>query len=884
MKKQPQIVHLKDYQPPAYLIPTVNIKFDLFEDETLVTSTLTVERAAKTAPKTPFVLYGEDLELISIKSNGVPLDKEDYTLTEETLTIDKPTSLNFELEIKTRIFPQNNKSFSGLYKTKKIFCTQMEAQGFRRVTYFPDRPDVLSRYTTTVTAEKSKYPYLLSNGHCVKTETLGSGRHTAVWVDPFPKPCYLFALVAGDLGKTESTFTTKSGRTVQLEIYTDKGNESRSAHAMESLKQAMKWDEDVFDLEYDLDLYMIVAVDDFNMGAMENKGLNIFNTKYVLADKQSATDAEYTAIQGVIGHEYFHNWSGNRVTCRDWFQLSLKEGLTVFRDEEFTSDLNSRAVKRIDDVNLIRTRQFPEDSSGMAHPIRPPSYLTIDNFYTSTVYIKGAAVIRMLQTLLGRETFIAGVKKYFEIYDGQAVTTEDFIKALENVSGKDLSQFRDSWYNQAGTPTVKVKTNYDRDRHEYMMTFTQKTIDPVTKKVNKPYVIPISIGLFNSQGIEILPLVKGKKRTQGNTATLELNQAEQTFTFTSVSQKPVPSILRNFSAPIHLHYEASDSELHLLMSSDVDPFNRWEAAQRMYQKAILANVANLQNNKPLTIPPNLLAGYAKNLSQYRTMDHAYLARLLQLPQINYIVQFLEPFDIKNLEKSYLFFKRSLRDHCLQQFKDIHSKLVQLPDDFSSAAVQGRSLKSVVLDFITCDQADNSVDLLSHAYFSAKNMTDSLSALWLLSQTTHPKAQKALEDFKQRWRDDSLVINKWFSIQSASWHPSTFETVKKLEQDSLFDKTNPNKIYSLHATFAGSNPFRFHGEYQKTYAWLTDAILDIDQRNPQVASRLATSFNDWTKWSPEQQKVAETQLLRIKNDAKTSKNVFEIADRALGMKL
>lgn len=882
MKKQPQTVYLKNYTPPEYTIPQVDLHFDLKEEETLVTSRLLIQRNPNTPAKHPLFLDGEDLELVSILLNQKEFSSAEYIKSDDGLTLLMPPPEDFELTLVTKIYPQNNKSFSGLYKTKKIFCTQMEAQGFRRVTYFLDRPDVLSKYKVTITADETKYPFLLSNGHCIDKKNLPHQRHQTVWEDPFPKPCYLFALVAGDLGKTDSTFTTKSGRTIQLEIYTDKGNESRSHHAMESLKQAMKWDEDVYNLEYDLDLYMIVAVDDFNMGAMENKGLNIFNTKYVLADKNSATDAEYTAIQAVIGHEYFHNWSGNRVTCRDWFQLSLKEGLTVFRDEEFTADLNSAAVKRIDDVNLIRSRQFPEDASGMAHPIRPDSYLSIDNFYTSTVYIKGAAVIRMLQTLLGRETFIAGVKKYFELFDGQAVTTDDFILALEKTSGRSLQHFKNSWYTQAGTPQVQVRSNYDRDRHEYTLIFTQKTIDPVSRKENQPYVIPINIGLFNSQGIEIHPNVKGLPRVSGSTITLELSQKEQTFVFTNVSQKPVPSLLRNFSAPIHLQYEANDSELHLLMSCDTDPFNRWEAAQRMYLKTILSNAQAAREKKTMSVPHNLLAGYAKNLTQYRSLEPAYLARLLQLPQMSYIQQFLKPFDMQSLEKSYIFFKQKLREHCFQQFKDLYTKTSESPDDLSVEAIQNRALKAAVLDFLTCDFSESSVELLSHAYYSAKTMTDSLNALSLLSHCQHVKSTKASEDFKSRWKNDSLVMNKWFSLQASSWKPSTFNTILELEKDPLFDITNPNKVYALHATFSTSNPFRFHGQFVETYPWLTESILRIDQKNPQVASRLATSFNDWSKWSPEQQAVAQQQLQKLHASESVSKNVFEIIDKALKM--
>lgn len=875
---QPTTVYLKDYKPPAYLIPDIELDFDLYEEKTIVTALSHVEKAVDSPLDASLFLNGTHMQLLSLKINGKDVPQSEYVLTDESLEILKVPE-NFSLEIKTELRPQDNKAFTGLYKTKKIFCTQMEAQGFRRVTYFMDRPDVLSKYTTTIRADKKLFPQLLSNGDAVKREDLSGGRHLVQWKDPFPKPCYLFALVAGDLALVKDTYTTTSGRKVDLEIFTDHGNESRCSHAMKSLKESMKWDEDTYGLEYDLNVYMIVAVDDFNMGAMENKGLNIFNSKFVLADTQSASDTEYMHIQSVIGHEYFHNWSGNRVTCRDWFQLSLKEGLTVFRDQEFTSDLHSRAVKRIEDVSNLRTRQFPEDASGMAHPVRPPSYMAIDNFYTRTVYDKGAEVIRMMQTLLGRKTFIDGVKKYFELHDGQAVTTDDFVKSLELVSGKNLSLFK-RWYEQAGTPELKVRSDYNADKKELTLKIQQSCQNPVTRMANEPYHMPIKMGLLDQNGKELpLKLKEGQFSSEG---VLDVQSAEEIFVFSNIAEKPVISLLREFSAPVKLDFEQSEKDLILLMEKDSDSYNRWESAQSLFKNSILTAMNDLTNNATPKVSKDLIAAMGKSLLSEATTDRAFLAKLLAPPPVSYLLQFCEPMRPGILERAYNFFIFNVQKELKNQMLEVFNKLDALKNLEDAEALQVRALKITLLTYITWGDEASSVELLKKVYDKAENMTEALNSLALLAHKPGAASDQALEHFYKRWKNDSLVLNKWFAVQAQSLRKDAFSKVQELSQHALFDSSNPNKLFSLHATFASSNPFRFHDHPQSTYKFLADTIVDVDRRNPQVASRLATNFNDWTRWAPELKNVAKTQLESIKNTPQLSKNVYEIVDRALQM--
>ena len=883
---QPKTTYLKDYQAPAFLIPEIDLYFQLDEDSTIVTAKMQVQKTRSSGRSSGgtaaqhLKLDGENITLRSIKIDGQPLAPSNYEVTPDSLTLFTAPESRFELEIQTELKPQDNTSFVGLYKTKKIFCTQMEAQGFRRVTYFLDRPDILTKYTTTIEGDKTKYPMLLSNGDRIHNADLPNGRHRVTWQDPFPKPCYLFALVAGDLGLVKDVYTTLSGRKVDLEIYTDKGNEARCAHAMKSLKESMKWDEDVYELEYDLNVYMIVAVDDFNMGAMENKGLNIFNSKFVLADEQSATDSEFMGIQTVIAHEYFHNWSGNRVTCRDWFQLSLKEGLTVFRDQEFSSDLNSRGVKRIEDVTQLRNRQFPEDASGMAHPIRPTSYMAIDNFYTRTVYDKGAEVIRMLQTLLGRDVFIQGVKKYFQLYDGQAVTTDDFIKAHEITSGRNLSQFK-HWYDQAGTPTLTVREQYDSDRKELRLTVSQKTVDPVTQKSNKPYVIPLKYAAFSPSGKPLgLNLVKGEESTKG---VLKIDAEENEFLFAHVSEKPVLSLLREFSAPVKLQYDAlsepANETLLFLMSKDSDSFNRFEAAQKLYTHFLRKTLADITADKTLSEDSSLMTAMKQALVHLDHEDPALVAKLLTPPSVGYFMQLCPGEKPSAIEKAYWFFFASVQKSLGTELQSAWQYCQTQKTERTSRAADYRSLESVLLFYMTWGKDFQHLDFLTKVYTQAQTMTDVMNVLMV---ATHKQSEALFENFLQKWKHDSLVMNKWFMAQALSWREDALENVRALLAHPAYDKTNPNKIFSLVFSMISLNPLRFHRPDGAGYNFAADQILDVDQRNPQVAARIATCFNEWTQWHPELKTLAKKQILRVHEHPGLSKNVFEIVDRALKM--
>ncbi len=876
----PTTIYLKDYKTPDYLIPKIHLLAHLNEESTLITATTTITRSTSTKAGTPLVLDGEHMKLISVKINGTLVPTSDYQLTNEQLTLTVPDANEFQMEITTELRPQDNQAFVGLYKTKKIFCTQMEAQGFRRVTYFLDRPDVLSKYTTSIEADQKKYPHLLSNGDRVKTETLPQGRHRITWQDPFPKPCYLFALVAGDLGLVQDTFTTKSGRPVALEIYTDKGNESRCGHAMQSLKESMKWDEDTYGLEYDLNVYMIVAVDDFNMGAMENKGLNIFNSRFVLADEQTATDQEAQGIQTVIAHEYFHNWSGNRVTCRDWFQLSLKEGLTVFRDQEFSADMNSRGVKRIEDVINVRTRQFPEDASGMAHPIRPSSYMAIDNFYTRTVYDKGAEVIRMLQTLLGRDLFIQGCKKYFALFDGQAVTTDDFIRAHEITAQRDLTKFK-NWYNQAGTPQLNVVDSYNAARQELRLRIEQKTVNPVTQTTNQPYVIPLQYAAFTTSGTPLsLQLTSGEESAPG---VLNVHQDSQEFVFSNVPERPVLSLLREFSAPVKMNFEQSRSDLLLLMAKDTDPFCRYEAAQKLFMETLRELLAQIREQRPAKMGDDLLTALKTTLSHFKKEDPAFLAKLISPPTVSYFMQFCPNENIELVEKTFRTFfttvSTNLRSELQNAWQETRQEKQRLKKQSPARAADCRALEGVLLSYLTWENTPESLALLKTEYAQAATMTDVMNVLMVAA---HKDNEDLFSDFANKWRENSLVMNKWFTAQALSWRSDALARVQALLTHPSYDKTNPNKIFSLVFAFTSLNPLRFHRYDGQGYSFAAEQILDLDSRNPQVAARLATCFNEWMKWDTPLKELARKQIERIHQKPGLSKNVFEIVDRTLQM--
>lgn len=875
MGETPKTIYLKDYKVPPYLIPTIHLCFELFEDHALVTAKMRLQANPQSRETDGEVsLDGENLELLEIKIDDEIADKKNYKVSPHGLQI-KNCPAEFSLETKVRIEPQNNKAFSGLYKTKTVFCTQMEAQGFRRTTYFIDRPDVLSRYTTTIRADKTKYPILLSNGNPIEQKDLSPDLHQATWEDPFPKPCYLFALVAGDLDWIEDSFLTRSKRKVDLKIYVDKGKKERARFAMDSLKQSMRWDEDSYRLEYDLDIYNIVAVDDFNMGAMENKGLNIFNSKYVLASPQTATDDEYQAIQRVIGHEYFHNWTGNRVTCRDWFQLSLKEGLTVYRDQEFSSDLNSRPVKRIEDVTTLRSRQFPEDSGPMAHPVRPSSYIAIDNFYTVTVYEKGAEVIRMLHTLLGSDLFKKGVAKYFELFDGQAVTTDDWVHAMELVSGRDLSQFK-LWYDQAGTPEIAVHTRYHQDSQTFEIELQQKTVDPITKTENKAYHIPIKVGLLASRGNPIEFSREGKDRQLSE--VLELSQVSQKFKMSDVHEKPVLSINREFSAPIQLVYEQTDDELYLLMTKDPDKFNRWESAQKIYRQTLLKNYRSLLRGEPPQVPESLINALS-NLILIGHEDPALTARILELPQTHYLAQFITDINPHLLRKAYKDYyqqvARALNPIIHEQYEKLQSRGL----GNSGEDIGLRSFKNNLLYFASKDNPSEASHLQYHQFSTATNMTDKISALHCLASEGTAEYFLAMDEFYENWKDDSLVMNKWLTLTALCQSDRCFDLIKEKLKSKTFDNTNPNNVFALLYNFGQYNWMQFHKTDGSTYDWFANQIIDVDKRNPQVASRLASCFNNWRKLSKDFRNPMEKALKKVA-DSSPSDNVFEIVNRAI----
>jgi aminopeptidase N len=756
-----------------------------------------------------------------------------------------------------------------------MFCTQCEAESFRKITYFLDRPDVMSVFTVTIEAEKKKYPVLLCNGNRLEEKDLTTegreGFHSVKWHDPFKKPCYLFALVAGDLGVLKSTYKTRSGRTVDLQIYARHGLQNRCEHAMNSLKWSMRWDEETYGLEYDLDTFMIVVSDDFNMGAMENKGLNIFNANYILAQPETATDGDFEAISAVVAHEYFHNWTGNRVTCRDWFQLSLKEGLTVFRDQRFSADLGSSAVKRIEEVMRLRTDQFSEDAGPMAHPIRPQSYISINNFYTLTVYEKGAEVIRMIETILGRAGFRKGMDLYFKRHDGQAVTTEDFVQAMADANQIDLNQFK-NWYDQAGTPLIKVTTSHNAKDETFTVNLTQSCAPSPGQEHKKPYHIPVAIGLLDRAGKDLL---------SGGTRVLELHEPTQSFSFTGIKEKPVLSLLRGFSAPVKTEFDISDQELAFLMAHDSDAVARWEAAQTLLIRTIKELVSNIQSNQPLASCENLIQAF-KPLIEDESIDTKFAALMLTLPAEQYLGQFFSVFDVDAIHTAREHVMGAIAKRYKSSFHSVYSRLVRAgAEGLDAKAVGNRALKNRVLTYLTHADEKPEVELAGRQAATAKNMTDELGALGALIRSTSQVRTQSLEAFYRKWKDEPLVINKWLTIQALSPAKNVLSQIEELSRGPAFDKTNPNKIYSLYLNFARYNLVRFHDKSGSAYHFTASQIMDIDSRNPQVASRLMSTFNQWRKFDGDRQKLMQAELRRILAKPGLSTNVFEIASKSLG---
>ncbi|AKH21822.1 aminopeptidase N [Sedimenticola thiotaurini] len=875
LRDTPSTVYLKDYLPPEFLIDQVMLWFDLDETETRVRSRLELRRNPAAQSRSPDLrLHGEQLELISLSLDGQPVAPAGYLQDDEGLTV-RQVPDQFVLESEVRILPQQNTALEGLYKSGGLFCTQCEAEGFRKITWYLDRPDVMSRFTTTICADKQRYPVLLSNGNPSDTVELEDGRHRITWTDPFPKPAYLFALVAGDLRAIEDSHTTPSGREVTLRIYVEPENIDKCDHAMASLKRAMAWDEQQYGREYDLDIYMIVAVNDFNMGAMENKGLNIFNSKFVLASPATATDRDFQGIESVIAHEYFHNWTGNRITCRDWFQLSLKEGLTVFRDQEFSADMGSRGVKRIEDVRLLRAHQFAEDAGPMAHPVRPDSYMEINNFYTVTVYEKGAEVVRMQANLLGPEAFRGGTDLYFERFDGQAVTTDDFVQCMADAGQRDLGQFK-RWYSQAGTPELTIQGVYDAAQQTYTLTVEQHCPATPGQPDKEPFLIPLAVGLLDDRGTDLALRLAGDSDPGPTTRMLEISEPRQQFVFEQVPVAPVPSLLRGFSAPVKVRFDYSNEQLMFLMAHDSDGFSRWDAAQTLAQRILL----QLVDDPDSLVPEGFVQAFRQAL-QDSASDPALLAEVLTLPAESYLGDQMAEVDVEGIHRAREQLKTllasELKTELLAVYRDNEVTGEYRPD---ADAIGRRSLRNLALGYLM-QLEDQAIQALCIAQYRAgNNMTDVITALSLLADRDIPETAELLEGFYQQWRDDPLVLDKWFSLQAMSKRPDTLERVKGLLDHPAFSIANPNKVRSLIGAFCSGNPVRFHAADGAGYRFLSDRVLELDQLNPQVAARMVRLMTRWQRYDPARQRLMQTQLERILHTSGVSRDVYEIVSKSL----
>ncbi len=877
----PQTIYRKDYTAPGYQVDTVELGFDLDPARTIVANRMTMRRNPDSSRR-DIELYGEDIELVAIRLNGKTLGEGDYTIDGTVLRIpNAPDSVT--LEIETICVPESNTTLSGLYVSNGNFYTQCEAEGFRRITWFPDRPDVMAKYMVMLRADKDKYPVLLSNGNLVEEGDLPDGRHYAKWEDPFKKPSYLFALVAARLVCQEEKFKLQDGRTALLQVWVEEGNLDKTDYAMQSLKRSIRWDEERWDLELDLDRFMIVAVGDFNMGAMENKGLNIFNTKFVLANPRVATDIDFQGIEAVVGHEYFHNWTGNRVTCRDWFQLSLKEGLTVFRDQEFSADMigtdTGRAVTRIDQVRTLRQAQFPEDAGPMAHPVRPDSFVEINNFYTVTVYEKGAEVVRMYQTLLGREGFRKGMDLYFDRHDGQAVTCDDFRMAMADANGRDLTQF-ERWYSQAGTPVVQAETRYDEQAKTYTLRLVQSCPATPGQPDKLPFHIPVAVGLLGKDGTDMLLMIDGQPK--GTTAVLELTDADQTFVFTDVLEQPTPSILRDFSAPVILKHGYSDAELVHLFSHDSDPVNRWEAGQRLAMGRLLKLTGMAgANGGPdgLDLDDVFVEAMRKMLAD-ESLDPAFREQALLLPSETMIADQLDVVNPLAIHTARQFVRADigarLRTELLAQYQ-----ASQTPGEYSpdAASIGKRALKNLALSYLCAAPDEESIALAQRQFDEATNMTDRAAALSALVHARAPGARDALQRFYDEFQGEALVVDKWFMMQASA--PTTdVAAVRELMKHPAFTLRNPNRARSLVAAFCVNNPVQFHAPDGSGYAFWAEQVIALDALNPQVASRLSRAMDRWRRYSPALQAHMKKALQQVAGQGKLSNDVREVVSKAL----
>ena len=882
----PPTIFRKDYVAPGFWVDTVEMGFDLDLQATHVATRITMRRNHDSAEK-DLVLFGASLKLLQLRMNGVNLKKSAYTIDGEVMRIPNAPD-DVTLEIETLINPLKNTSLSGLYASNGNFITQCEAEGFRKITWFPDRPDVMAKYTVMLRADKKKFPILLGNGNLIEEGDLGDGRHFAKWEDPFKKPSYLFALVAGKLVCQEEHYTLKSGRSVLLQVWVEDGNLDKTQHAMDSLKNSIRWDEERFGLELDLDRFMIVATSDFNMGAMENKGLNIFNTKYVLANSRIATDVDYAGIESVVGHEYFHNWTGNRVTCRDWFQLSLKEGLTVFRDQEFSADLvgtpTGRAVKRIEDVRVLRQVQFSEDAGPMAHPVRPDSFVEINNFYTVTIYEKGSEVVRMYYTLLGHDGFRKGMDLYFERHDGQAVECDDFRAAMADSSGRDLTQF-ERWYSQSGTPRVKAETAYDVETQVYTLTLTQSCPATPGQAEKLPFHIPVTMGLLDAEGKDIALYCDAYPAQSGaTTLILELTEATQTFTFTGVSARPVPSLLRNFSAPVILDIEYTDEELGLLLANDSDPFNRWEAGQRLATRRLVKLTKAVQAGEALELDTMFIEALRATLIN-EELDPSFRELVLTLPSEAMIAEEFEIVDPQAIHTARQFVRATLTQHLRAELLTAYeANLTPGPYSPDAASMAKRALKNLALSYL-CAWADDSTFALATTQFDeAENMTDRLAALAALTNFNGNEAQqtsaaKSLKKFYKEFKKEALVIDKWFMLQATA-HTTDVAKVRELMTHKAFTLSNPNRARSLTFSFCNANPSRFHAADGSGYALWAELVIELNKINPQVAARLARSLDRWKKYPQHLQDHMKLALEKVAGTKKLSKDVAEVIGKAL----
>ena len=929
-------VRLEDYAPPPFLIDSIDLDFELASDECLVTSTLAVRRAPGTPDGAPLELDGTGVELVSAALDGRALSPGEYALGEDRFVLPLPASPaepeagrdagpapeadarpSFELTLRTRIFPGRNTALKGLYESNGILCTQCEAEGFRRITFYPDRPDVLARFTTTLRASRADFPVLLSNGNPVANGETGDGRHWVRWEDPFPKPSYLFALVAGDLARLEDTFTTASGRDVALHIYSEPHNIGRCGHAMAALGKAMRWDEETYGLEYDLDLYMIVAVDHFNMGAMENKGLNVFNTRYVLADPETATDADYANVETVIGHEYFHNWTGNRVTCRDWFQLSLKEGLTVFRDQQFSADMGSRAVKRIRDARLIRDHQFLEDGGPDAHPVRPDRYEEIDNFYTLTVYHKGAEVIRMMHTLLGPAGFRRGLELYLERHDGSAATTDDFVSAMQDASGVDLGQFR-RWYSQAGTPILHLEDDYDPDERAWTLRVRQELPATADGSPKEPLHIPLAVGLVGRDGRALAPVAAGAPASAGGpervgprgagpeetgrrgragppgTVVFEVRAEVGTFRLTGLGSAPVASVLRGFSAPVRVAMERPDEDLVTLLAHDPDPFARWDAGQtlalsrldRLIERSIGGRAgAGVGGGTPPPVgaeaaDPTFLEAMRAVLLD-RSIDGEFTAELLTLPSESYLADRMERIDVDAIHCARRALRRTLGERLGPDFESVRRRLrTGAPYRFDSEGTARRALANACLGYLAATEAPSARRECLAQLRGADNMTDSIAALGSLAHVDCEERGEAFAAFEERWREDPLVMDKWLSLQATSSLPGTLDRVVRLMSHPAFDLANPNRVRALVHSFCQGNPVRFHAADGSGYRFWEERMREIDPLNPEVASRLASVMAHWRRHDDARRDRMGAAMEAVLAIPGISKNTNEVLSRTL----